>query len=116
MEEHARFLCNSAYIGHWLQRADLVAGVHDRNQHGARPKRGPHVVRRDQAVKPNGEVGDFDSLAFQLLAGIQNGRVLDLARDDVPRAISTLAHGPEDRQVVGLRAAARENQIAWLAR
>ena len=89
--------------------------MHDGNQHSARPKRGPHVVRRDQAVKPNGEVGDFDSLAFQLLAGIQNGRVLDLARDDVRGTIATFARDSEDRQVVGLRAAASEHQIAWLA-
>ena len=97
MEEHARFLCNAAYLGHRLQSANLVAGMHDGNQHGARPKGGPHVVRRDQAVKPNGEVRDFDSLALQLLAGIQYGRVLDLARDDVRGTIATFARDSEDR-------------------
>ena len=57
----------------------------------------------------NGNVSDFDSLAFQLLAGVQHGWMLDLTRDDVSLSVAGLAHGSEDCQVVGLGAAAGED-------
>ena len=105
MQRHSGLARDARDLGDRLNHAQLIVGMHNRDQPRIRPQRAPHIVGIHQAARANRQNRDGRARALELRAGGQHRRVLDRARDDVRRPRS------QQRQVVCLRAAAREYQL-----
>ena len=68
-----------------LKRADLVVGVHDADERGAAVQGLAHRVGIDQSLAIDRHNRDPAAQAFEELARLQRGRMLDGAGDDVQR-------------------------------
>ena len=66
-----------------LDGADLVVGEHDGGQDGVRADGRLEVLNAHEPVLVHGQVGHFEALALQRLAGVKHRVVLDGARDKV---------------------------------
>ena len=100
--------------GNGLNRAQLVVGVHDGDQHGFRAQCLAHVLDGNDSVRTAGEPGDSDAPAFKAAAGVEDGRMLDGTGDDVLGRLAGPVYGAENRQIVRFRAAAREDDLGGL--
>src|SRR5208283_4219590 len=94
-----------------LNGADLVVGKHHAHQNRPRPDRSGHVVRIDEAVAADLQIGDLVSLRLEAFAGVEHGLVLDRGRDDVIAFVFVEVGGALDRQVVALGGAARQDYL-----
>jgi len=83
MEDDALVSANLANLGDRLDHADFVVNEHDRNQNRVRAQRGLEHFEIKQTVFLNIEIRDFESLALQFAAGVQNGFVLGLDGDEM---------------------------------
>ena len=66
-----------------LDGADFVVRPHDRNKVGVGPDGRGDIPGRDAALFVRKDVGDFGACLLEHLAGVQDGGVLDRARDEV---------------------------------
>jgi hypothetical protein len=106
VHEHALRVGDPLDLRDRLDGADLVVGVHDANQDGARRQRAADIIGIDQACPVDRKVGDPGAQALEEATWRQDRRMLDLACDDM---IGAVAPGEEDAlqgQIVGLAAAA----------
>src|SRR5262249_31144364 len=69
-----------------LNGADLVIGVHDRHDSRVRPQRPAELIRIDEPFPVHGQISGLEALALELLDCMEDGMVLDCARDDVTAA------------------------------
>ena len=101
-------------LGDGLQGAHLVVGEHDVDERGVRVHGVDDGAGADRAFGVDGNVGDLEAEALQIIAGVQGGVMLNGRGDDaVPRPGQTLREGDAlERAVDGLRAAAGEDQLA----
>jgi hypothetical protein len=83
-----------------LDRADLVVGVHDRDQPRVIADGVRNLPRIDQRVLIHADHGQVVALFLQVLAGVQHRVMLDRGGDHVPAIF--LAHGALDGEIVGL--------------
>src|SRR5262245_57791222 len=83
-----------------LNRADLVVGVHDGDQHGLVGQRLADVFNPYDAFAVNGQVGRAPAVFFEAPARGQDRRVLDLRGDDVTALLLVGFGDAFDRQVV----------------
>ena len=96
----------------WLYRADLVVRHHDAYEYRLVGDGGGDLVGGYQAVSVHRKVGDVEAELLQLMTGVQHRVVLDVRRYYV---VSDVLEGEGDalqRSVVGLRAAAGEDDLA----
>ncbi len=77
------FPADLAQGGDVLDNADLVVHVHHRGEHGVIAQGLAEPVQVQQAVGLHVEVGDFETLALELAAGVEHRLVLGLDGDDV---------------------------------
>jgi len=70
-------------LGNRLKGANLVVGVHHRNQDGAGFERPADIIRIDPPIPVYPQVRELDAESFQEATGINDGRVFDLCGDDV---------------------------------
>ena len=107
--------CAISAIG--LDRADLVVGEHDGDEDGAVGDRARDVVGVDAAVAVDGHVGDVEAELLEVVAGVEDGVVLDRGGDDVV-AGARLLLGEGDAfegRVDRLGAAAGEDDVGGAA-
>ncbi len=83
MNEGAVGFNDARDLADWLNRAGLVIGEHHADKFRVRTQRGFDVRRIHDAVVVGGEVGDFDSAAFERLGGEEHCVVFDLRRDEM---------------------------------
>ena len=109
VHQGAAFVGRGGNVGDGLQRADLVVGQHDGNQNRLVRQAVAHRLRVHDAAFVHRHVGNFVTLPFEGAAGVQDGRMLDLRRDQVAPAFPVCLRHPLDNGVVGLGAAAAED-------
>jgi hypothetical protein len=68
--------------------------VHDRDQDGPRRDGGRYAGRVDEPVRIDGNDGEPESLARELLAGGEDGFVLDRGGDDVVSGVAERGGDP----------------------
>ena len=96
-----------------LDGADLVVRRHDGDERGVLGKLTLQLLEIDAALLVHVQIGDAVALFFQRLAGVQHRMVLDLGGNEVLAALCRRAvHKAADREVVRLRAAAGEDDLA----
>src|SRR5882672_8372069 len=83
MEENAVFTSNTGNVRNWLNRADLIVGVHHGNQNGLRGNRTPHVVRIDAAVSVHRQVRHCGAQPVKEPARIDDSGMFHLRCDEV---------------------------------
>jgi len=102
-------------FGDWLDGTDLVVGVHDGHQDGIGGDGPLNVGGVYHSVLVHRQHGDAVALAFEPLAGLQHRRVFDGRGDDVVAALTIGGGHTLDGAVVGLAAAAGEDDLGRLA-
>ena len=112
MDHGAALTGDLRQLGNRLHGADLVVRVHDGHERGVVPEGRPQGIRRDDALVTHGQEGGLGASLGQCLEGVEDGFVLDCARNEVPtgRPLERLP-GTPDRQVVAFSAPARENNL-----
>src|SRR5438034_1051887 len=93
--------------GDRLERPHLAVGVHEADRDRVGPDRTADVVGVDHPVRVDADVGDVEPLCLERLARAEHGVVLDLRRDQMPRA--TRVREPLHRKVVRLGPARGEH-------
>ena len=115
VEEDACFAADRADLTDWLDGADLVVRVHDRDQAGLGRDRFPDLLGRDQAVLVDVQIGHGEALFFELLQRVEHGVVLKGRGDDVGLALLFADdRGAADGLVVGLGAAGGEGDLSGI--
>ena len=94
-----------------LNAADLVIGVHDGDEDGFGSDGLLDLPGVNHAVLVDRQVGGATALAFQVAADFGHGRMLDRRRDDVVALVTMGAGDALDGVIVGLGAAAGEDQV-----
>ena len=108
MKQNAVCFRNLRQFSNWLDGADLVIDVHDGDEPGMGLDGVFQNVRRYGTDGVDGQIGDFAAHAFHVLAGIENGGMLDAAGDDV---ISRLDR-PLNNPIIAFRSAGGEVDFA----
>ena len=111
VEEDALLAAGRADAGDVLHDADLVVGVHERDENGPLLERRANGVRRDRSVRLGLEVGDPESFPFERAAGVEHGAVLGHSRDDVVALAPVGPGGADHGEVVRFRRPAREDDL-----
>ena len=96
-----------------LDGADLVVRCHDGDERGILGEFALELFEIHMAFLVHVQIGDAVAFLLQRLAGVQHRMVLDLGGDQVPAALGRRAvHKAADREVVRLRTAAGEDDLA----
>ena len=96
-----------------LDGADLVVRCHDGDERGILGEFALELFEIHMAFLVHVQIGDAVAFLLQRLAGIQHRVMLDLGGDQVLAALGRRAvHKAADREVVRLRAAAGEDDLA----
>ena len=103
-----------AIVGDRLERADLVVGEHDRDQDRPVGEGRFDVVGVDPAVAVDRQLDDLEAELLEVAERVPDGVVLDGAGHDPVAARLARPRGALEREVVGLRAARREDDLARL--
>ena len=109
-------------LGHGHHRAHLVVGGHDGDEDRLRRDGGGDRLGRDAALVVDGHIAHREAAGgLEGLEALGDGRVLDVARDDVRQRRARVGsfapplllglEGAEDSVVVRLRAACREHDL-----
>ena len=70
MEVDFVFLADAADFCEWLDRAELVVGLHDGDERGLGADGSADGVGIYEAFSIDGQISDFDTLLFKSLAGV----------------------------------------------
>ena len=109
VEGYAVRPAHGAYFPYRLDCADLVIGIHNRNERRIGTDCPFDLLRRDKPVGMHVEIGDLEALLFELFAGMEHGVMFEcrgdyvlfaLGKPDVCRRTQSL--------IVRLAAAGRE--------
>ncbi len=112
VEQDALLAADLADLGHRLNHADLVVGVHDGDENRLVGDRFPQHVEIDQPVALHRQIGHAIAELFELLAGIENRLVLGGGGNDVVAFFGIHLGHALDREVVGFGGAAGEDDFA----
>src|SRR5262249_41927705 len=115
VKQNAMLMSNAGAIFNWLNRPNLVVGVHDADENRAWCNRLVKVAWINAAGAVDGQIGHPRAQAFEKPARFDDRRVLDPSGDDV---IALLAQGEEyalEGKIVCLATAARENYFNVVA-
>ena len=105
------FLGDFANFRNRVDHANFVIGVHDGDQNCGRANGCFQLIQIDAAILLHRQIGDFKTVFFQALAGVQHGLVLDGLGDDVIALFAVHFRDALDHQVVGFGGAAGENDF-----
>jgi hypothetical protein len=99
-------------FGDWLNRPDLVVGVHHRHERCLIGQRLAQCVGRDDAALVDGQQRHLPAAAGERFQRIEHRFVLDAGGDEVPAVGDGQGLGrPADRKVVTLGAATRKHDF-----
>ena len=101
-------------LGDRLDRPDFVVGVHHRHEDGLVRDRRLDGVRIDAAVAIDRQLDDLEAELLEIAQRVLDSVMLDGRRHDLVATRPTRPRGPFQREVVRLRAAAREDDLARL--
>ena len=106
------------YLGQRLQRADLVVGVHHRNQHRVWPQGPLELGQVQPAVAADRYPRDAEPEAGQSIEGRLGSRVFDRGGDDVCTALGGAQRfgGADECEMVALGARRGEHDLVRSAR
>ena len=93
MKPNASLRGDAANLLDGLEGAELVIGVHHRDQHGFRPQRAPNVVRVNHAIAADGHTSDCNAPPLERLTGVQHRVVLYGCGDDMREPFRPRAPG-----------------------
>src|SRR5580704_3685837 len=110
-KENAMFLGDFADFGDGINDADFVVGVHDGDEDGGRADGGFQLIQVDAPILLHRQIGDFEAVFFEALAGVEDSFVLDGLGDDVVALFAEHFRDALDHQVVGFGCAAGENDL-----
>ena len=111
VENHAPLVTQLADFSDWLQHANLVIRIHNRDQDGLVIHGALQVVQIDQAVFLHRHVGHAIAIFFQALAGVEHGLVLGDRSDDVVALLAIHFSHAFDGEVVTLGGARGEDNF-----
>ncbi len=115
MKDDALFLGDLADLGNRMNRADLVVGPHDRDEHGLVGDRAAHRVGIDHPVLVDRQIGDRRlARPLERAATVEHRLMLGDASDDVVALVLVKLDDALDCKVVGLGGAAGENNFLGL--
>ena len=83
VEKDSMLFCDGADLFDGLNGSDLVVGEHDGDQDGIRTDSLLQLVEFYNTVLIHIQVGDLKTAFLQILAGMKDSVMLDLACDDV---------------------------------
>ena len=110
--ERPLFMRDGADLFDRLYGADLVVGVHDGDERRLLGHDRAKLVKVDDTVLVDTDVGNGEAVLFQSAAGMQHGVMLDLGGDDVRTALGLHAmRRALDRPVIRFAAARSEVQL-----
>ena len=115
MHQHAVAVGDAGDLRDGLDCADLVVGVHDGDEDGLGGDGLLNLLRVDHAMFVDGEVGGADAVRLQVAAHLGHGRMFDRRGDDVVATVTVGFRNSLDGVVVGLGAAAGEDEIVFRA-
>ena len=99
----------------WLYSANLVVGVHDADERGLRGDSLFHLPGVNHPVFVHWQIGNPVALGLQKLAHFNDGRMLHRRGDHMIATAPVGGHRALDGVVVGLGAAAGENELVAVA-
>src|SRR5579863_2515243 len=108
-------MSNAGAVFNWLNGPHLVIGMHDAHEDRARHDRAAKVGWINAAGAVDGQIGDLRAQAFEKSAGFDSRRMLDLRRNDVVALVAESEEDAFEGEVIGLTAAACENDLVVLA-
>ena len=111
MEDDAPLAADRADLGQRVNRADLVVREHEADEDRLAPDRGGDLSGFDPPRPVGREVRDLEAFTLELVAGVEHRVVLGRSRDDVVSLRAVSARRAQDREVVALRGAAREDDL-----
>src|ERR1700730_4802283 len=115
MENHTLFLGEPADFANWMNRADFIVRIHDRDQHGLVRNRLTDAVRINHAVMVNRQIGHgCFARPLQRAATVEYGFLLGDTRDDVIALIFVKLGDALDREIIGFSRSAGENYFLRL--
>ena len=115
VEENALFLGDPGDLGNRMNRPDFVVGQHDGDEDRLVRDGFPDLVGIDEAFFTDRQVRDLDAALLQRLAGVQHRPVLRATGNDVVAFLLVHFHDALERQVVGFRGPAREDDFLGIA-
>src|SRR5262249_29069758 len=115
VKQHGAFMGDAGAILNRLDGSDLVVGVHDADEDRARRVRSALFVGINAARAVNRQIGDAGAQALEKPARFDDGRMLDARRDDVIAPVAARKEHALEGKVVGLAAAAGENDLVAAA-
>ena len=83
MDQGASLTGDLRQLGNRLHGTDLVVRVHDGHERGVVPDGRTQGVRRDDTLVTHGQQGGLGASLGQRLEGVEDGFVLDRARNEV---------------------------------
>jgi hypothetical protein len=114
MDENAVLAGDAADLGDRLDGAHLIVGMHDADENGLRRNRPGHIVGIDPAEAVDRNDAHVEALPIQEAAGPEDCPMLDGTDNDVVALAPQRPGHPFEREVVGLAAAAREDDLVAL--
>ena len=116
VEQDARLAADRADLRDGENRADLIVGVHDRDEAGVVADGVTHLPGGDGTGRADRQQLHLEALFFKALERVQNGVVLKGGRKNVAFSFARAEHGGgAQRLIVGLAAAGGEDDLARLA-
>ena len=101
-------------LGDRLDRPDLVVGEHDRDEDRLVVDRSVELVRIDSPITIDRQLDDLEAEPLEIAERVADGMVLDRRGDDSMPAGLAGPSGAFEGEVVRLRAAGREDDLARL--
>ena len=115
VKNYFAFTTEGADFDDWLEGADFVVRGHDGNEHSVRAEGAFEIFNGDAAFTVHGQTGDGEAFVFfQIIEAMQNRMVLDGRGDEVFALGFEQTGDSENGQVIGLGAAAGEDDFAGL--
>src|SRR5581483_2953615 len=96
-----------------LDGANLVIGVHDRGERGLIGDSLFQFTRVNASILVNRQVGHSKAETLQVLAGVEDGMMLDRRGDDVLALLLGSEGHALDRQIIALGTAADKGNFRW---
>ena len=108
-------MSNLCAVLDWLDRTDLIVGVHDADKDRARCDYLAQIVGINPAATVNRQVGYSCAQSFEKPARFNDRWMLDLRGDDMIALVAKCEEYALEGEVVGLAATARENNLIVVA-
>ena len=112
MKEHFRLAANFTDTGDIVDHADLIIHVHDGDQRRVFPNRIGNLLGGNQPILTGLQIGDFESLFFEMTARVKHGFVLDFRSHNMLATGFVELSDPFNSEVVRFSSARRPDDFS----